>query len=86
MVRDGRLTTDVRPRPDFYNARDAVRPAPPGLTPPAPRPVDRRPSALRRHDGVYVLPGGHSRFAVEEGSMLVNSALGGGAKDTWILG
>lgn len=39
VVRDGRLTTDVRPRPDFYNARDAVRPAPPGLTPPAPRPV-----------------------------------------------
>ena len=52
----------------------------------APRHVDLRPYALLRDDGVYVLPGGHSRFAVEEGSMLVNSALGGGAKDTWILG
>lgn len=52
----------------------------------APRHVDLRPYALLRDDGVYVLPGGNSRFAVDEGSMLVNSALGGGAKDTWILG
>ena len=33
----------------------------------------------------YVLPGGLSRVALQEGSLVVNSSQGGGAKDTWIL-
>jgi uncharacterized circularly permuted ATP-grasp superfamily protein len=31
------------------------------------------------------MPGGLSRVALERGSMVVNSARGGGAKDTWVL-
>ena len=33
----------------------------------------------------YVLHGGLSRVALQEGSLVVNSSQGGGAKDTWIL-
>ncbi len=32
-----------------------------------------------------VVPGGLTRFAREEGEMVVNSGRGGGAKDTWVL-
>ena len=51
-----------------------------------PRHVDLRPYALLSDDGVRVLPASTSRVALEEGSMIVNSAQGGGAKDTWALG
>lgn len=34
---------------------------------------------------VHVLPGGLSRVALKEGSLVVNSSQGGGAKDTWVL-
>ncbi|HEV7845840.1 MAG TPA: circularly permuted type 2 ATP-grasp protein [Thermoleophilaceae bacterium] len=50
----------------------------------APRHVDLRPYALLTDDGVRVLPAGLSRVALEEGSMVVNSGRGGGAKDTWV--
>ena len=33
----------------------------------------------------YVLPGGLSRVALNEGSLVVNSSQGGGGKDTWVL-
>jgi uncharacterized circularly permuted ATP-grasp superfamily protein len=50
-----------------------------------PRHVDLRPFAL--HDGkdVWVVPGGLTRVALEEGSLVVNSSRGGGSKDTWVL-
>jgi len=32
-----------------------------------------------------VLPGGLTRVALREGSMVVNSSKGGGSKDTWVL-
>jgi uncharacterized circularly permuted ATP-grasp superfamily protein len=36
-------------------------------------------------DDVHVLPGGLSRVALKEGSLVVNSSQGGGGKDTWVL-
>jgi uncharacterized circularly permuted ATP-grasp superfamily protein len=48
-----------------------------------PRHVDLRPYALVSSDGVRVLPAAISRVALERGSLVVNSAQGGGAKDTW---
>ena len=51
-----------------------------------PRRVDLRPYALLSADSARVLPAGLSRVALERGSMIVNSAQGGGAKDTWVPG
>jgi len=49
-----------------------------------PRHVDLRPFILFGED-VFVLPGGLTRVALKEGSMIVNSSQGGGSKDTWVL-
>jgi uncharacterized circularly permuted ATP-grasp superfamily protein len=49
-----------------------------------PRHVDLRPFAVTGKD-TWVLPGGLSRVALTEGSIIVNSSQGGGSKDTWIL-
>ncbi len=38
-----------------------------------------------RGDETHVLPGGLSRVALKEGSLVVNSSQGGGGKDTWIV-
>jgi len=51
---------------------------------PAGRHVDLRPYVLCGKD-VYVLPGGLTRVALREGSLVVNSSQGGGSKDTWVL-
>lgn len=51
----------------------------------APRCVDFRPFALMGADGIDVCPGGLSRVALKEGSLVVNSSQGGGSKDTWVL-
>jgi carboxylate-amine ligase len=51
-----------------------------------PRHVDLRPYALPSDQGVRVLPACSSRVALERGSLVVNSAQGGGAKDTWAPG
>jgi uncharacterized circularly permuted ATP-grasp superfamily protein len=51
-----------------------------------PRHVDLRPYAVLGDDGVRMLAGGISRVALVEGSMVVNSGQGGGAKDTWVVG
>jgi uncharacterized circularly permuted ATP-grasp superfamily protein len=51
----------------------------------APRYVDLRPFAVNDGDEVWVLPGGLTRVALEEGSRVVNSSQGGGSKDTWVL-
>ncbi len=52
----------------------------------APRHVDLRPFAVNDGTNVFVLPGGLSRVALPEGSLVVNSSQGGGSKDTWVLG
>jgi uncharacterized circularly permuted ATP-grasp superfamily protein len=48
------------------------------------RHVDLRPYVLYGTD-IYVLPGGLTRVALKEGSLVVNSSQGGGSKDTWVL-
>jgi uncharacterized circularly permuted ATP-grasp superfamily protein len=49
------------------------------------RRVDLRPYALCGPDGIEIVPGGLTRVALREGSMVVNSSQGGGSKDTWVL-
>ncbi len=49
-----------------------------------PRHLDLRPFAITGRD-TWVLPGGLSRVALREGSLIVNSSQGGGSKDTWVL-
>ena len=51
----------------------------------APRHVDLRPFVLSGADRVRVVPGGLTRVALKEGSLVVNSSQGGGTKDTWVL-
>ncbi len=51
----------------------------------APRHVDLRPFVLTGADRVRVAPGGLTRVALQEGSLVVNSSQGGGTKDTWVL-
>ncbi|RZS31422.1 putative circularly permuted ATP-grasp superfamily protein [Herbihabitans rhizosphaerae] len=50
-----------------------------------PRHVDLRPFAVNDGESVFVLPGGLTRVAIPEGSLVVNSSQGGGSKDTWVL-
>ncbi|WP_416900055.1 MAG: circularly permuted type 2 ATP-grasp protein [Minwuia sp.] len=51
----------------------------------APRHVDLRPFVLSGADGISIVPGGLTRVAMKEGSLVVNSSQGGGTKDTWVL-
>jgi uncharacterized circularly permuted ATP-grasp superfamily protein len=51
-----------------------------------PRRVDLRPFALFGPGGIDLVPGGLTRVALKEGSLVVNSSQGGGSKDTWVLG
>ena len=50
----------------------------------APRHVDLRPFCLVG-DEIRLVPGGLTRVAMVEGSLVVNSSQGGGTKDTWVL-
>lgn len=50
----------------------------------APRHIDLRPFVLSGKE-VQVVPGGLTRVALKEGSLVVNSSQGGGTKDTWVL-
>lgn len=50
----------------------------------APRHVDLRPFVLSGRE-TRVVPGGLTRVAMREGSLVVNSSQGGGTKDTWVL-
>ncbi len=50
----------------------------------APRHVDLRPFVLSGRK-VSIVPGGLTRVALKEGSLVVNSSQGGGTKDTWVL-
>jgi uncharacterized circularly permuted ATP-grasp superfamily protein len=51
-----------------------------------PRRIDLRPFALCGPNGIDIVPGGLTRVALREGSLIVNSSQGGGSKDTWVLG
>ena len=51
----------------------------------APRHVDLRPFVLTGAKGVRIVPGGLTRVALREGSLVVNSSQGGGTKDTWVI-
>jgi uncharacterized circularly permuted ATP-grasp superfamily protein len=52
----------------------------------APRHVDLRPYVFLGSDGaVRSMPGGLTRVAFDEGSLVVNSSQNGGAKDTWVM-
>jgi len=50
----------------------------------APRHIDLRPFVLSG-ETVRIVPGGLTRVALREGSLVVNSSQGGGTKDTWVL-
>ncbi|HKX39619.1 MAG TPA: circularly permuted type 2 ATP-grasp protein [Burkholderiaceae bacterium] len=50
----------------------------------APRHIDLRPFVLSGKT-VQMVPGGLTRVALKEGSLVVNSSQGGGTKDTWVL-
>lgn len=50
----------------------------------APRHVDLRPYCLVG-EKIDLVPGGLTRVALKEGSLVVNSSQGGGVKDTWVL-
>ena len=50
----------------------------------APRHVDLRPFVLSGKE-IRLVPGGLTRVAIREGSLVVNSSQGGGTKDTWVL-
>eukprot|EP00102_Acyrthosiphon_pisum_P017637 XP_008189129.1 PREDICTED: uncharacterized protein sll0335-like [Acyrthosiphon pisum] len=77
----------LRTRPENYIAQDtlSLSTCPTfidnGL---APRHIDLRPFALCGAD-IRLVPGGLTRVALTEGSLVVNSSQGGGTKDTWVL-
>jgi uncharacterized circularly permuted ATP-grasp superfamily protein len=83
------LRAEVREAPETFIAQDVVHLS----THPTvvdgrlePRHVDLRPFAFLTPGGrTRVLPGGLTRVALPEGSMVVNSSQDGGAKDTWVL-
>ncbi len=50
----------------------------------APRHVDLRPYCLVG-ERIELVPGGLTRVALKDGSLVVNSSQGGGVKDTWVL-
>ncbi|MDC7806223.1 circularly permuted type 2 ATP-grasp protein [Luteimonas sp BLCC-B24] len=50
----------------------------------APRHIDLRPYILSGRR-IHVVPGGLTRVALREGSLVVNSSQGGGTKDTWVM-
>ena len=50
----------------------------------APRHIDLRPYVLSGKE-ITMVPGGLTRVALKEGSLVVNSSQGGGTKDTWVL-
>jgi uncharacterized circularly permuted ATP-grasp superfamily protein len=83
-----RVERDLRADPRGYIAQEVVQLsthptiAGGGL---APRHIDLRPFVLSSGDGIEVVPGGLTRVALREGSLVVNSSQGGGSKDTWVL-
>jgi uncharacterized circularly permuted ATP-grasp superfamily protein len=77
----------LRARPEDYIAQPTLPLSTcPTLTPGgiAPRHVDLRPFVLMGRS-VRIVPGGLTRVALREESLVVNSSQGGGTKDTWVL-
>ena len=78
----------MRREPERWIAQELVRlstcptAAPDGSL--APRHVDLRPFVLTGATS-YVTPGGLTRVALPNGSLVVNSSQGGGSKDTWVI-
>jgi uncharacterized circularly permuted ATP-grasp superfamily protein len=78
----------LRARPDNYIAQPTLALstvpifAKSGL---APRHVDLRPFVLVSPEGIDITPGGLTRVALKQGSLVVNSSQGGGTKDSWVL-
>jgi uncharacterized circularly permuted ATP-grasp superfamily protein len=78
----------LRARPDNYIAQPTLSLSTvPILTKAglAPRHVDLRPFVLVSPKGIEITPGGLTRVALKQGSLVVNSSQGGGTKDTWVL-
>ncbi|MEA2170409.1 MAG: hypothetical protein QOF76_3709 [Solirubrobacteraceae bacterium] len=79
---------EVRRTPERWIAQELVKLSTVPTTMPdgslAPRHVDLRPFAVFGDD-ISIIPGGLTRVALREGSMIVNSSQGGGSKDTWVL-
>src|SRR4051794_12211308 len=83
-----RQAEEIKRLPERWIAQDLVKlstvptAGPDGTL--APRHVDLRPFAVFGED-IHIVPGGLTRVALREGSMIVNSSQGGGSKDTWVL-
>jgi uncharacterized circularly permuted ATP-grasp superfamily protein len=78
----------IKEQPDRFVAQELVNlstaPTDVGGGSLAPRHVDLRPFAIFG-DEIRIVPGGLTRVARQEGSLIVNSSQGGGSKDTWVL-
>ena len=78
----------IEAQPDRFIAQELVHlstvPTESGDGRLAPRHVDLRPFAVFGEE-IRIVPGGLTRVALSEGSMIVNSSQGGGSKDTWVL-
>ncbi|MEZ5896995.1 MAG: circularly permuted type 2 ATP-grasp protein [Parvularculaceae bacterium] len=78
----------LKARPDHYIAQPTLAlSTTPILTKAglAPRHVDLRPFVLVSPGRIDITPGGLTRVALKQGSLVVNSSQGGGTKDTWVL-
>jgi uncharacterized circularly permuted ATP-grasp superfamily protein len=84
-----RIRDEVEAKPEDYIAQELIElSAHPTVIDGAlaPRRVDLRPFVFLGPDGAAsVLPGGLTRVALDEGTLVVNSSQNGGAKDTWVL-
>jgi uncharacterized circularly permuted ATP-grasp superfamily protein len=83
-----RMREVIQAHPERWIAQDLVRLSTvPTVGPEGqlnPRHVDLRPFAVFG-ERIDIVPGGLTRVALQEGSMIVNSSRGGGSKDTWVL-
>jgi uncharacterized circularly permuted ATP-grasp superfamily protein len=83
-----RQAGEIQRRPERWIAQELVRLSTcPTASPEGElvaRHVDLRPFAVFGED-IHIVPGGLTRVALREGSMIVNSSQGGGSKDTWVL-
>ncbi|CAM3701333.1 circularly permuted type 2 ATP-grasp protein [Cohnella lubricantis] len=83
-----RFAEKIRDNPDNYIAQPTIQlsTAPVVLDGKlVSRHIDLRVFAISDGPNVHVLPGGLTRVAMREGSLVVNSSQGGGCKDTWVL-
>jgi uncharacterized circularly permuted ATP-grasp superfamily protein len=83
-----RFAAKIRENPDNYIAQPTIKLSTSPISldgQMAHRHIDLRVFALSDGRNVHVLPGGLTRVAMKEGSLVVNSSQGGGVKDTWVL-